>query len=244
MPTLRPQGLAQLPVAQRGLPPRSLPRHNTKSADKSRPGSRPFRLVAPDFPADRICPTGPMCPRRGSARLGTTGGKSRHETLATIATAGSRETNINVTAASLTALVRVEITEPLRLRVRSGPATWRPLIGAPPMLGSVSPFHERLAAMWAAMLAAMRAVMRAATPAVLPTGAESLCRVDTIMRRQLTEMVVLTAVRRRGRGELLKLRVGRTRDLPGSLLFRHHCRHLHRRLRRRALQSIPIAPGS
>ncbi len=229
-PILRHQGPAPPPPpALGGLSLRNLSRHSTKAADRSRPGSQPCRPVVLDFQADQTCPADRMYLALGLAHPDTTGGRFLHATLAIT------ETNINATSASPTAFGRVEISGCPRLRAPSALAKCRHLTDVHPMPARVSPVHE--------MLAAMLAV----NPAALPIGVErNLRRVDTTMHRQRTETAVLIVARHNyhERGELPRARVGRTRDPPGSLLFPRPCRHLQRRLRRKALQLTPSVHGS
>ena len=226
IPILRHQGPAPPPAD--GLSLRNLSRYRTKAADRSHPGSRPSRPVALDFRADQTYPIGRMYLAPGLANLDTTGGRFLHVTLAIT------ENNINATRASPTAFGRVEITARPRLHASSALAICRHLIDVRPMPARVSPVHE------------MPAAMLDVNPAALPIGVErKLRREGTIMHRQQTETAVLIAARHNyhGRGDPPKAQAGLTRDLPGSLLP-HLCRHLQRRLRRKALQSTLSAHDS
>jgi len=165
----------------------------------------------------------------GLAHPDTTGGRFLPATLAIT------ETNTNATSASPTAFGRVEISGYPRLHAPSALANCRQLTDVHPMPARVSPVHE------------MRAAMLAVNLAALLIGVErNIRRVDKIMHRQRTETAVLIVARHNyhGRGELPKARVGLTRGPPGSPLFPRPCRHLQRRLRRKALQLTPSVHDS
>ena len=166
-----------------------------------------------------------MYPGPDLASLDTGGEISLHGTLASIVTAGNRETNSNAMPASPTPLARVGSTGGRRFRAPL--ATSRCPTDARPMSDRVNPYRGMLDAMLAD----------------LPTGAErNPRRVGTIMRHRLTEMGVLIAVLHER--EQLLTDQGLIRDLRGSPPLLHLRWHPLRKVDPKGLQLIQSARGS